>query len=321
MKKYSSEAQKDAQAFSGKDFSIRNSLFGKYGKVYAFTNENVANCMKLVDFSKKKSALTVLSSGDHAFNLITEGIINVDTFDINKLTEYYALGLKRAMIMKYSYKEFLDIVDVINYQRGPMYSPFDVERFNTSEDIIKQVVFDLLYDMDKEHRDFWLCVLDGYRDYKILSFRLFQDDCEEITFNNNYLKNEEAYNRLKSRLGKANISFINARILEVPNRFRSREYDVVMFSNILDYMNDTLGEYWGYKKISRFEKKVEKMCSDDSTIFFHYVLGWRSFGVITDSRPVFRASSVYLQDFEDMKVELLNEASSFEGVLVKRIKR
>ena len=123
------------------------------------------------------------------------------------------------------------------------------------------------------------------------------------------------------QLSLNNLSFKNAKILEVPDRFRSKKYDVVMFSNILDYMNDSLGDCWGYRKIAGFEKKIEKMCSDDSTIFLHYVLGWRSTGVITNSRPVFIASSVYLQDLDGMKVELLNDTNSFEGVLIKRIKR
>ncbi len=67
-------------------------FFGEYDKFYPYTNECISGYLRFVDFIKKNSALSVLSSGDHVFSLISHGINNVDTFDINRLTEYYALG-------------------------------------------------------------------------------------------------------------------------------------------------------------------------------------------------------------------------------------
>ena len=63
----------------------------------------------------KNNGLTVLGSGVYAFSLITNGVMNVDTFDINRLIEFYALGLNRAMILKYSYQECLDIMRIIEF--------------------------------------------------------------------------------------------------------------------------------------------------------------------------------------------------------------
>ena len=63
--------------------------------------------MQQLDFKDKKKALSVLASGDHVFNLIYYGILNIDTFDTNRLTEYYALGLKRAALLAFTYEEYL----------------------------------------------------------------------------------------------------------------------------------------------------------------------------------------------------------------------
>jgi len=72
--------------------------FREFGKNYFWTNENIAGYLDLVDFEGKINALSVLASGDQAFNLVTNGIMDIDTFDINALSEYIALGLNRAAI-------------------------------------------------------------------------------------------------------------------------------------------------------------------------------------------------------------------------------
>ena len=87
--------------------SYRADEHSKYSKIYFWTNENVDAYLNLVTFEGKDSALSVLASGDQLFNLICKGIINIDTFDSNKLTEYFAFGLKRAAILKYSYQDYI----------------------------------------------------------------------------------------------------------------------------------------------------------------------------------------------------------------------
>ena len=79
----------------------------KYSTLYFWTNENINAYLSLFPMEMYENALSVLSSGDHIFNLIQRGILDIDTFDSNLLTKYYALGLKKAMILKYSYKDFI----------------------------------------------------------------------------------------------------------------------------------------------------------------------------------------------------------------------
>lgn len=62
--------------------------FNTYDKVYFETNEKCEEIISDYDFTDK-SVLTVLGSGDQAFQLYRAGAKNVDLFDINKLTIYY----------------------------------------------------------------------------------------------------------------------------------------------------------------------------------------------------------------------------------------
>lgn len=62
--------------------------FRDYGKVYFETNEACDKLISQFDVTNKR-ILTVLSSGDQAFQFYLKGAKRVDLFDINKLTIYY----------------------------------------------------------------------------------------------------------------------------------------------------------------------------------------------------------------------------------------
>ncbi|MBR2828102.1 MAG: hypothetical protein IKE70_02595, partial [Bacilli bacterium] len=79
--------------------------YNPYKSTYLWTNEDIIETLNQVKIPKKEKALTVLSSGDHLFNLIVDGYKEIDTFDINRLSEYTSLGLKRAMILKYNLED------------------------------------------------------------------------------------------------------------------------------------------------------------------------------------------------------------------------
>ena len=127
--------------------SLINEPFSKYQKVYLSTNENIKEYLDLVSFKNKTNALTVLASGDHAFNLITKGILNIDTFDTNILTTYYVFGLKYAMILKYSYKEYLNILSILTNKQ-------------TNLELITTIIKDLLPYMDLKYRNYWNEIID-----------------------------------------------------------------------------------------------------------------------------------------------------------------
>ena len=125
----------------------RNNTFFEYDKVYATATENIDGYLNLVDFEGKNNALTILASGDQTFSLASKGIKNITTFDINKLTEYYALGLKKAAIEAFSYEEFLAYFKRL----------FDI---NIGLDELTDMVKYLLSYMDYEYKIYWETIID-----------------------------------------------------------------------------------------------------------------------------------------------------------------
>ena len=67
---------------------VRETRFNSYDRVYFDTNEACDDIISKYDFKDKK-VLTVLASGDQAFQFYKNGAKSVDLFDINKLTFYY----------------------------------------------------------------------------------------------------------------------------------------------------------------------------------------------------------------------------------------
>ena len=108
------QIQKHQISYTGEPFS-------QYQKVYCGTNENISHYMSF-SMQKDDKVLSVLGGGDHPFNAVCSGSLNVDTFDTNELTEYYALGLKKALILKNTYKGYLStlkklVIDDINIDK------------------------------------------------------------------------------------------------------------------------------------------------------------------------------------------------------------
>lgn len=264
MDKYTSECLERFKSL----VDTRKPYYGRhecYDFVYPFTNESIKTYLGSLDFSDKKRALTVLSSGDHPFNLVSKGITDIDTFDINRLTEYYALGLKRAMIMKYSYQEFIDICSKLNRQM-----------FNRPEEYaIEDIVFDLSGEMDQKYRDFWIGALNYIYSVKkedvTPTSYIFRGGCGLFTYSNDYLKDEESYNVFKERLSKTNISFNALDISDVPSFYKDGGYDIVLLSNILDYALDEIGDKWHLTQLMRFTKMLQSICNDGADIVLEYL--------------------------------------------------
>lgn len=243
--------------------------FEECSKAYAFTNERLVDVLEFINFGDLKNALTVTSSGDHAFNLINKGIYNIDTFDVNLLSNYFALGLKRAMILKYSYQEFLEIIKI-----------FKVKFY--SFDDVTQIIVDLLPYMDNEYRKFWGEIVAYYYNlqkekHRCIGFNLFQillRFAKDPLLFNNYLKNEEEYNRLKQRISYANITFKQADAINLPEQFTD-SYDIIMLSNIINHFKSTnpIKKEEGF---NLYVDSLKNMLNENGIIFLNYFLNPRN---------------------------------------------
>lgn len=245
--------------------------FSKYQKVYISTNENIKYYLNLFDFSNKKRALSVLASGDHIFNLINKDIIDIDSFDTNLLSLYYVLGLRRAMIVKYNYKEYLNIYSKILNS-------------STSLDEITTIINDLLPLMDKRYRDYWKEV--NTYNYKLqknnknhinLFYMLFINFnmMDDVIRNNNYLENEEEYNKLRNNILRANITFKNINALYLGKEY-SKNYDFILLSNILDYFNRYYDYNFTYKDLLEYESTLLNILGENGIIFLNYIMKYKT---------------------------------------------
>ena len=224
------------QVIFGAPYVLENT-YNKYQKIQASTNENIDGYMSQLDFNGKYDALSVMGSGDHPLNISFYGIQDIDTFDINALTEYYALGIKRSAILALNYNDYIIFMNKL----------FDR---NTSINEINDLINLIIPYMDFKHKDYWKNLMDyNYKLQKncntsINIFHMLLLDIEKIegVMKNLYLKSEENYNKLRSNLGKANITFMECECLDLGNKL-TKQYDFIFLSNIADYMYKYFGNY------------------------------------------------------------------------------
>lgn len=306
MEKSIQGAQKIINDKINKKLDTNEITFDGYQKFYSFTNENIANYLNFLEFNEKNNALTALASGDHAFNLITKGILSVDTFDMNRLTEYYALGLKRAAILKYDYYGFINIFNKLLSDK-------------TTSLEISEIIIDLLQYMDERHKKFWKEIIDymfflynkwdiNFNYLRALTLGgLFTKDFKRM---NNYLLSESDYNILRANLAKANISFKYSDAYDLDKNFNS-QYNVIILSNILDYFTDHFGKKWQYDKLKEYEEKLRPLTKKGATVFLHYIYFYGNQAL--PKTELFHSSNVHIENLDDEEVLSFNRYLYFNA--------
>lgn len=195
--------------------------YSEYGRAYYFTNEHLAELYDQINFSNYHTSLCVLSSGDHALNMVFKGIEQVDTFDSSRLTEYYALGIKKTAIEVLKYHEFLTLFSNTLFR-------------NENQLALEKYVLSCT---SEEYQSFWKSFLEAR---KILGeenptvFTLCRD-VGIIRGSNLYLQGEIEYNKLKNNIKHAQITYTYADVRELPSKFGT--YDIIALSNIISVLD------------------------------------------------------------------------------------
>lgn len=289
--------------------------FDGYQKVFLQTNENVLGYVSQIgiDYQDKKSALCVASSGDQAFSLITEGILNLELFDVNNLTEYYVLGLKRAMVLKYSYYDYLKVI-----------SKLSSNVINNEE--IMAIMSDLIPYMDQEYRYFWYEVSNYY--YALLKsgkvslslgrllFRIAPTFI--VNFKVSYLNNEESYNLLKERLSKANMHFQHADAYNLKEVYNKQKFDVIALSNILDYFYLKLNCDWKPFELELYVRCMKRLLNENGIMFLQYVFTGRPINFSAVSEEDLKRLKIESYDLEDAIINPNRNTSVQERMLLVR---
>lgn len=228
--------------------------------VYAFTNENIKAYLEGI---KGRSALSVCSSGDQYFNLIGQNFLDIDLIDINPLAEYYALGIKQALILGFSYEEYLKIITLLFKK--------------PAKELEKEILEYLLKWMSPKYQIFWQEIFNYYfklqekyqREISLLQI-LTQDyyfDLDEIIFLNHYLEGKEKYERTKHNLLSVNSNFILGNIL---NYESSKKYDLILCSNILEYFYHPNLDI---KRLYQLYQPLLNMLNEQGIIYADYIYG------------------------------------------------
>lgn len=236
-------------------------------RVYSYTNENIKSYLNNFDFNNKNSALSVLSSGDQVFNLIHNGITSIDAFDSNYLTEFYSLGIKKAMILKYDYKDFLHkYLDLLLGYYSIYKESIFIEKLLPYMDSRYAMFWNELvkfnYDLQSNNSDKRLLISD------IVTKRFIMKD--RIKLYNNYLFSNEDYEILKDNLLNSKINFSCLDILDISNKFNNK-YDFILLSNIFDYLDSRFKFGWNYSCLKEEINKMNSILNNDGVILIHYL--------------------------------------------------
>lgn len=193
----------------------RKMKFHKYSSFYEFTTENLREA--LGNYTDNDRILTILSSGDHVFNYLLKGASNIETFDINKVTNYF-FKLKCAEIMTLSCEEYNNLSNRVS---------FDL----TLKDLDLYRNF-----LDRETYLFWkYCILNADDQMYILSRSGGMIRQKRKAYNIYFEK--ENYDKLRSiLLNGFSVSFHLCNVVDLPNNMNGK-YSEVYLSNVFDYVS------------------------------------------------------------------------------------
>lgn len=196
-------------------------IFTEYSRVFFSATENIKGYLDLCE-SNGNRALTILSGGDHVFNLIHDGYSSIDAFDINKLT-YFAYHLRRSMIQGLSFQDFNELNYLISYS----------DYMNDiSEKLEKLKKF-----MPEDVYEYYRKLLEIALRFEIPLAALFYGRRFNHSTLNNYLASEEDYKCLQKRLNDCEVKLYFGDAQDILKQTEGK-YDTILLSNVADYLGN-----------------------------------------------------------------------------------
>lgn len=216
---------------------------GSADRIYSFTNENIGEYLKDIDLEGKK-VLTVGSSGEQVLHCAYKGAKEITLFDANIYAKFY-VELKIASIKNLSLRQFLT--------------------YFTPQNILNSEYYDKVsHDLSPEVKYFWdrIMACDDKKKEEIKP-RLFKyqvnegTNKEELTmfnegeFINNFYCSEKEYLKLREKLSNVNITYKTEKFDNILNATRGFKYDLILLSNVFDYVDR-----------ERYKYRINKLYSD-----------------------------------------------------------
>ena len=226
-------------------------------KLYMFTDENINSMLQKLQLNGK-SVLTYAGSGDQALNFILEGVNKITLFDNNRDAEYY-FYLKKALIQNLSYEEFL------NFFLPGLFNRKDFFDKNKYELIRKDLP-------SNEIRDYWDNIFNSFskEEIKSLFVNVKYNKKDKININN-YLRNEDNYNKLKEKLSEINdIDFIK---INITNQimYVDEKVDFIYLSELLNKGIKADNQIDYLKKIKALTLNISHNVKENGVIAVSYL--------------------------------------------------
>ena len=223
-------------------FRSLGNYFRDFSKLYIMTTENISGFLSKYDLVGK-SVLTVGGSGDQRLDSYMLGAKDVTTFDINPLTELH-LKLKDTAIKHIDYEKFLYFFDIYTNKYNKEFDSLDPRIFKEFKEYLDE---DTLFFFDYIiNKSIYLKCRDIYVD--------FDNELSILKKMNNYL-DLDSYYELRNKIQDKNIDFIKSDIDELPEKLNGKKYDMILLSNISDYIHHV---YPG-NDLERFRELIEKL--------------------------------------------------------------
>lgn len=216
-----------------------DTVFSQKSRVYLFSNEPLKLMFTDTAFFNdtdlsNKSIFSIIASGDFFFNSCLLGCENMTLVDINEYAHYY-FEIKKAMIKKYNYEEFIAMYRELDniYYKFNEYSSFIkddirnkiINKFSLYADDVSSFVKNIS----------WSC------SYEFNNLDNIGRRIEFFRTHNLYLNGDDNYNKLKSILLKDDIDlnmYVSSLFdLDLDNM---EKFDYIYLSNIGDYCDTSL---------------------------------------------------------------------------------
>lgn len=209
----------------------KRDYYYEFYNIYPQSTEALSFIFSGLDIKNKK-ILSVLASSDQVFSAYYYKALEVDSFDINPLCEYYYY-LRKWCIEKRK----------------------DIDIYKKSNDYLKAVVQEVNFQNEKEKKalQFWQELLKNDNLMKSTLF-LATFGIASVPFRNNIEK-------LKERIPQEELNFKNLDIF-LPIDI-DKKYDLVYLSNILEYATDI-------KKLEVAEENMERLVNRGGQIVCSY---------------------------------------------------
>lgn len=217
-----------------------NCDFKGYSRMYRMTTENISGFLNKFDLRNKK-VLTVAGSGDQRLNCYSLGAKDVTCFDVNPLSELH-LKLKDSALENLSYREFIKFMGIIMED-------------NTNHFLNSDLFDKIKNSLDDDAYEFYNYLVNGFR--RDPSKNLYYDfdyDIRKIRNLNSYLIKDNYY-KLAGSLGDKDINFINVNVANLPEVLDGEKFDLILLSNISDYIHYVYEE----DSLEKYRELVDKL--------------------------------------------------------------